>query len=121
LHAAAAELSLTQPDYDAFYTQMAWAVRVYLSERTELPTLTSTPRDLQAHMLLAGTDQELATLILRFLRECDAVRWAHLYPSAEGAERSLALAFEIIGRVAAEKSVEPQPPPAGALSTAGAR
>jgi hypothetical protein len=99
LQAAALSLSRRDPEYLQFYTQVDTATRKYLAERTELPSLTTTTRELQREMERSRTEQKLATLIFNLLKECDAARWGHEYSGLEAAEAALACALHIIDLV----------------------
>jgi hypothetical protein len=100
LQAAAALLSASSPDYVLFYTQVATVTRKYLAERTDLPALTSTTRELQRYVGRNGTDSDQAAFIIQVLSACDAARWAHEYSGLAGARETLALAFRLIDSVA---------------------
>jgi hypothetical protein len=99
LEAAATALSGARPDYLSFYTQIDAATRRYLAERTDLPSLTATTRELQVHLSGNGTDQEQAALIVHLLRSCDMARWAHEFDGLAAAHTSLDQAYLLIDSV----------------------
>lgn len=96
----------------AFYTRVADTIRVYLSERTDLPALTSTTRELRRRMAARGISPQTTSAIMRLLEACDAVKWAHDPPSPGDPEKTLALALEIVGGIGPRKfffGTAPQP------------
>ena len=100
LQAAAASLSGPRPDYVLFHCQVDGATRKYLAERTDLPTLTATTRELQRYVAQNGTERQQADLLLNVLKACDGARWAHEYSGLAAAHETLGLAFQLIDSIA---------------------
>ena len=118
LQEAAALLHAGSVEFGVYYTLLSTAVRVYLEERTDLPALTSTTRELRRGMELRGTDKWHARVILSLLDECDAVKWAHDGRDLARAQRAMTMAYEVVDLV--EAAGTPQQPPSPTLTPVGA-
>ncbi|MSQ09899.1 MAG: hypothetical protein EXR52_02690 [Dehalococcoidia bacterium] len=117
LQEAAALLNEGAVEFAVYYTLLSTAVRAYLEERTDLPALSSTTRELRRRMELHGTDKWHARVILSLLDECDAVKWAHAGRDLARAQRAMTMAYEVVDLV--EAAATPQPPPSLTLTPVG--
>jgi len=114
LDAAARLLAGPEPDYSAFYAEIAATLRLYLAQRAGLPALSSTTRELRRRLELSANGRWPSQLIVGLLEQTDSVRWAHRLPDPAGPQRALVMAHQVVDLV--EASTAGHRPAAPAVS-----
>jgi hypothetical protein len=87
---------LDRGEVSAFHIRVSEVIRCYFEGRFGIEALEETSREILEDLQAKGISVSNHSLCLKFLNQCDLVKFAKLAPSKEKSEKVLDLAHEIV-------------------------
>ena len=100
------------------YAMVADAVRRYLEGEHRLPALDRTTEEVRSALADTDITRDSSQEVVRFLSDCDLVKFTELHPEVEEARRSTAEARRVIERMRPQRPVEATAGEAAGVQTA---